>query len=410
MDLLRFITAGSVDNGKSTLIGRLLYDSKVLLKDQIAAVESASQKRGKEKIDLAMFTDGLKEERELGITIDVAYRYFSTPKRKFIIADTPGHEEYTRNMVTGASTADVALILIDATKGLTSQTFRHTIITSMLNLKHIIVCVNKMDLINFSESAFEKIKTDYVSFFENLDTKPNIIFIPISALEGDNIVDLSVNMAWYKGKTLVDILETISIHDDLVEEDNTGIFSVQMVLNKQNCALGIVTEGVFHEDDKVVIYPSKKTAEIKHLFHDKKHIKEISKGMYASIELDNNSEIDRGDTLVGSKNKSLYIKSSLRAKIVWLNENEFRSGKKYLIKQITNEQECFIDEVFYKYDSKSLLHKHKATKLCLNDIAEVSIKTSDPIVTSKYKINKATGSFLLIDPETKNTAAAGVIL
>ncbi|AUC83157.1 sulfate adenylyltransferase [Lacinutrix sp. Bg11-31] len=411
--LLRFTTAGSVDCGKSTLIGRLLYDSKSIFEDQLEAITNTSKKKGYEGIDLALFTDGLRDEREQGITIDVAYRYFTTPKRKFIIADTPGHIQYTRNMVTGASTANVATILIDARHGVIEQTKRHAFIASLLQIPHIIVCVNKMDLVDFSEDIFNKI----ISQFEDISSKmlvKDVRFIPISALLGDNVVNKSKNMDWYQDAPMLHILETMHISSDINKVD--ARFPVQTVLRPQRSEFrdyrgyaGRIASGVLRIGDEVTIMPSGFTSKIKSINTIDKTIKEAFAPMSVSITLDDDIDVSRGDMIVRSNNKPEALQD-LEVMLCWLNNSVAKPRTKYTIKHTSNTQKAIIKEVIYKIDVNSLERNSENKELKMNDISKVKIRTTKPLMVDSYRENRITGSIILIDDTTNETVAAGMIV
>ena len=411
--LLRFTTAGSVDDGKSTLIGRLLYDSKSIFEDQIKSVKQTSDRKGFENIDLALFTDGLKDEREQGITIDVAYRYFTTPKRKFIIADTPGHIQYTRNMVTGASTANVALLLIDARKGVIEQTKRHSFIASLLQISHIIVCVNKMDLVNYDQKIFN----DIVSEYEHISSKmmiKDVRYIPISALEGDNVVTRSTNMDWYQNAPLLHTLETIHISSDNNMID--ARFPVQTVLRPQNDSFrdyrgyaGRVAGGIFRVGDDVQILPSGFNSKIKAINKYDKNVSEVFAGMSAAISLEDDIDISRGDMIVKTNNTPI-ITQDITAMLCWFDDQTARPRTKYIIRHTTNEQKAIIKEIIYKIEIDTLKRNKEDQNLNMNDICKVKLRTTAPLLVDEYNTNRNTGSFILIDPATNNTVAAGMIL
>ena len=411
--LLRFTTAGSVDDGKSTLIGRLLYDSKALFEDQLAAIELTSKRKGHKGIDLALFTDGLRDEREQGITIDVAYRYFTTPKRKFIIADTPGHIQYTRNMVTGASTANVAIILIDVRHGVIEQTKRHAFIASLLQIPHVIVCINKMDLVDYSEEIYNKINIQFEEFSSKLYAK-DIRFIPISALDGDNVVNRSKNMDWYQGAPLLNTLENLHISSDINKID--ARFPVQTVLRPQREGFidyrgyaGRVASGIFRPGDKVTIMPSGFTATIKSIDTYEGSLKEAYAPMSVSITLENDIDVSRGDMIVKTTNQPKVVQE-FDTMLCWLNNNSANPKAKYTILHTSNEQKAMIKDVMYKIDINTY-HREEANKeLNMNDIARVKIRTTRPLMVDKYRDNRVTGSFVLIDDTTHETVAAGMIL
>lgn len=411
--LLRLATAGSVDDGKSTLIGRLLYDSKSIFEDQVAAIENTSKKRGYDGVDLALFTDGLRDEREQGITIDVAYRYFTTPKRKFIIADTPGHIQYTRNMVTGASTANVAIILIDARKGVIEQTKRHSYIASLLQIPHVIVCVNKMDLVEYSEEIFNNIVSDYEGFSSKLLIK-DIRFIPISALEGDNVVNESQNMDWFKGSPLLYTLETMHISSDNNKID--ARFAVQTVLRPQKNEFidyrgyaGRILSGIYRTGDEVTVLPSGFTSKIKTIDFYKDSLKEAFAPMSVSITLEDDIDVSRGDMIVKSNNQPNQSQE-FDAMICWLNGKSAQPRAKYSILHTSNEQKAMIKEVVYKVNINTYERIEDDQDLNMNDIGRIKIKTTRPIMMDSYRENRYTGSFILIDEGTNETVAAGMII
>lgn len=413
MELLRFTTAGSVDDGKSTLIGRLLYDSKSIFEDQIEAIEKAGKNQGKEKIDLALLTDGLKAEREQGITIDVAYRYFATPKRKFIIADTPGHIQYTRNMVTGASTANLAIILIDARNGVIEQTLRHAYIASLLQIPHIVVCINKMDLVNWDETIYENIKKQFMSFAPKLDVK-DIEFIPISALKGDNVVGKSKNMTWYQGTTLMYLLENIYIKGDYNHID--ARFPVQYVIRPQSdefhdyrAYAGRIDGGIFKVGDKIKIYPSGLESEIKSIDTLNGGLKEAFAPQSVAITIKDDIDISRGDMIVKSDNLCRQSQD-ITAMISWFNERPLQVKGKYALRHTTNDVKCIIQEIKYKMDINSLERNYDDKKIKMNDIARIRLKTAKPLFYDGYRKNRNTGSFVLIDEVTNETLGAGMII
>ena len=411
--LLRFTTAGSVDDGKSTLIGRLLYDSKSIFEDQLEAVENTSKRKGHEGVDLALFTDGLRDEREQGITIDVAYRYFTTPKRKFIIADTPGHVQYTRNMVTGASTANAAIILVDARHGVIEQTKRHSFIASLLQIPHVIVCVNKMDLVDYSEDAFTKVIEQYEEFSSKMLVR-DIRFIPISALKGDNVVNRSTNMDWYQGAPLLHTLETLHISSDLNKVD--ARFPVQTVLRPQNEShrdyrgyAGRVASGIFRPGDEITVMPSGFTSKIKSIDTFEGEIDEAFAPMSVSITLEDDIDVSRGDMIVRSNNKPEAVQD-LEVMLCWLNNSPAKPRAKYTIKHTSNEQRAMIQEVVYKIDINTLERKGGDSDLKMNDISKVKIRTTKPLMVDPYRENRTTGSVILVDDTTNETVAAGMIV
>lgn len=411
--LLRFTTAGNVDDGKSTLIGRLLYDSKSIFEDQLEAIESTSKRRGHEGIDLALFTDGLRDEREQGITIDVAYRYFTTPKRKFIIADTPGHIQYTRNMVTGASTANAALILIDARKGVTEQTKRHSYIASLLQIPHLIICVNKMDLVDYDEKVFKEIIESYENIASKMAIK-DIRYIPISALEGDNVVNESSAMPWYKGSPLLDVLENIHISSDLNKID--ARFPVQTVIRPQSSEFrdyrgyaGRIVSGIFRENDEIVVLPSGFSSKIKSIDLYKNSLEEAYAPMSVLITLEDDIDISRGDMIV-KKNNQPIATQEIDAMVCWFNPQIARLRTKYSLLHTTNETKAILNEIVYKIDINSLDRDMEDKNIGMNDICRIKLKTAKPIMVDPYRENRYTGSFILIDETTNETVAAGMIL
>lgn len=411
--LLRFTTAGSVDDGKSTLIGRLLYDSKSIFEDQLEAIESTSKKKGHQGVDLALFTDGLRDEREQGITIDVAYRYFTTPKRKFIIADTPGHIQYTRNMVTGASTANAAIILVDARHGVIEQTRRHSFIASLLNIPHVIVCINKMDLVDYSEEAYNNVIEQYEEFSSKMIVK-DIRFIPISALNGDNVVNRSENMDWYQGAPLLHTLETMHISSDINKVD--ARFPVQTVLRPQRDEFidyrgyaGRVASGVFRPGDEVTVLPSGFTSKIKSIDTLTGSIQEAFAPMSVSMTLEDDIDISRGDMIVRSNNTPDSLQD-IEVMLCWLHNNPAKPRAKYSIRHTSNEQKAMIKEVVYKYDINTLERIQDDKELTMNDISKVRIRTTKPLMVDSYRENRVTGSLILVDDTTNETVAAGMIV
>ncbi len=414
MELLRFTTAGSVDDGKSTLIGRLLYDSKSIFEDQLESVQRASVQKGSEHMDLALLTDGLRSEREQGITIDVAYRYFATPKRKFIIADTPGHIQYTRNMVTGASTANAALILIDARKGVIEQTYRHTYIASLLQIPNLVVCVNKMDLVDYNESNYTQIVKEFTGFATKIGVK-NITSVPISALKGDNVVIKSKKMDWYAGETLLTMLETLPIIRDY--NDDHGRFPVQYVVRPQREEYhdyrgysGKVASGIFRKGDKVKIYPSGLSSEIKsiHLFDEE--LDEAFAPMSASITLVDDIDISRGDMIVKETDDTVHKSNEVEIMMCWMNEKPMQVGAKYAVKHNVRDVRCMIKDVKYKVDVNTLEKKEDDKQIKLNDIARIQLKTTVPLFYDLYNENRHTGSLILIDEVTNETVGVGMIV
>ncbi len=411
--LLRFTTAGSVDDGKSTLIGRLLYDSKSIFEDQLEAVEASSAKKGFDYVDLSLLTDGLKSEREQGITIDVAYRYFATPKRKFIIADTPGHIQYTRNMVTGASTANLALILIDARKGLIEQTYRHSYIASLLKIPHIIVCINKMDLVNYDEAVYEKIVEDYKAFSSKLEIS-DIQFVPISALLGDNVVNRSENMDWYKGATLLHMLENVHIESDYNHIDSR--FPVQYVIRPQSKEYhdfrgyaGRVAGGIFRPGDEVLVLPSGFTSKIKTIQLGDTKLEEAFAPMSVTMTLADEIDISRGD-IIAKPNNQPQSEQDVDVMLCWMNQRPINLNSKFFIKHTTKEVRGVLKEIQYKLDINSLHRIENAQQLTMNDIARVKIRTAQPLFFDNYRKNRITGSLILVDEATNETVAAGMIV
>jgi len=412
MELLRFTTAGSVDDGKSTLIGRLLYDSKSIFQDQLEAIEKTSERRGEENVNLALLTDGLKAEREQGITIDVAYRYFHTPKRKFIIADTPGHIQYTRNMVTGASTANLAVILIDARNGVLEQTLRHSYIASLLKIPHVIIAVNKMDLVDYSQEVFEKIKDDYQKFKNKLGIQ-DARFIPISALNGDNVVVKSKNMTWYKGQTMLEILETI----DMVEDYNMKNmrFPVQYVIRPMRQEFhdyrgyaGRLVSGTVKPGDDIVVLPSGLRSKVKSVDIYKDHPDIAFAPQAITLTLEDDIDISRGDMLV--KPDDMPEKGQdIDLKICWFNPRPMLNNGKYILRHTTNDVKCMIKDVEYKININTLENNYDDKTINMNDIAKIKIRTAKPIHYDHYKNNRQTGSVIIIDEHTNETLAAGMI-
>jgi len=394
-ELLRFLTCGNVDDGKSTLIGRLLYDSKMIYEDQLAAVQTDSVKSGTTgagKVDLALLVDGLQAEREQGITIDVAYRYFSTKNRKFIIADTPGHEQYTRNMATGASTCDLAVILIDARYGVQTQTKRHSFIASLLGIKHIVIAINKMDLVDYSETTYNQIKADYLDFIKDLDGLDDIHAIPLSALDGDNVVNKSINMPWYTGASLMETLETIEISEDANFTDPR--FPVQYV-NRPNLDFrgfcGTVASGIFHQGDQITALPSGKISTIKSIVTYDGELEEAFPPMAVTFTLEDEIDISRGDTIVSSANLP-HIADKFDANIVWMTENALAPGKQYTIKLATRSIAGSIVNIQHRIDVNTLEH-HDTNTLQLNEIGLCTVSVNAPVVFDAYTRSKGTGSF-----------------
>ncbi|MBU0486886.1 MAG: GTP-binding protein [Bacteroidetes bacterium] len=413
MELLRFTTAGSVDDGKSTLIGRLLYDSKSIFEDQYEAIRQVSIQRGEEHTNLALLTDGLRAEREQGITIDVAYRYFATPKRKFIIADTPGHIQYTRNMVTGASTANLAIILVDARKGIIEQTCRHALIASLLKIPHIVICINKMDLVDYSQEVFDKISRDFKAFASKLEIQ-DVRFIPISALLGDNVVDRSKKTLWYDGPTLLYLLETIHIGSDQNLVDCR--FPVQYVVRPQTDEFhdyrgyaGRIAGGVFKPGDKVVALPSGFSSTIKSIDTMGGPIDEAFPPMSVTIRLEDEIDISRGDMIVRESNLP-EIGQDIHLMICWMNERKLQLNGKYAIKHTTREARCLVKDILYKVDINTLHRNETDKEIGMNDFARIQIRTTVPFFYDKYKLNRLTGSVILIEEGTNETVGAGMII
>ncbi|MFS4457203.1 sulfate adenylyltransferase subunit 1 [Maribacter sp. 2304DJ31-5] len=411
--LLRFTTAGSVDDGKSTLIGRLLYDSKAIFEDQLEAVESTSKQKGHEGVDLALFTDGLRDEREQGITIDVAYRYFTTPKRKFIIADTPGHIQYTRNMVTGASTANAAIILVDARHGVIEQTKRHAFIASLLQIPHLIVCINKMDLVDFKEDAYDQVLKQFEDFSTKLFVK-DVRFIPISALLGDNVVNRSENMDWYKGAPLLHTLETLHISSDINKVDSR--FPVQTVLRPQRDEYidyrgyaGRISSGIFRPGEQITVLPSGFTSIIKTIEGPTGLVEEAFAPMSVSITLEDDIDVARGDMIVRSNNMP-EPSQEMEVMLCWLNSNSSKPRAKYKVRHTSNEQTAMIKEVIYKININTLGREFDDKEMNMNDICKVKLRTVKPLMIDSYRDNRMTGSLILIDENTNETVAAGMIV
>ena len=407
MDMLRFTTAGSVDDGKSTLIGRLLYDSKAIFEDQMESIEQASLRRGDETVDLALLTDGLRAEREQGITIDVAYRYFATPKRKFIIADTPGHIQYTRNMVTGASNAELAIILIDARKGVLTQSKRHGFLASLLQIPHMLVAVNKMDLVDYDEETYNNIVREYTEFTSKLSA-PNLIFLPISALNGDNVVDESENMPWYKGPTLLHHLENVSVGGSRNLVDFR--FPVQLALRPNQDFRGFagqIASGSVSPGEDVVILPSGLESRVKSIVTLNGEIPEAAAGDSIALTLEDEIDISRGDMIVRKKNLP-NVANQLECILCWMNETPLNTDSAYILQHTTRQVRTYVSELNYRIDVDTL-HRNPADTLNLNEIGRVKLTTTQPLYFDPYRINRNTGSFILIDPSTNVTVAAGMI-
>jgi sulfate adenylyltransferase subunit 1 len=413
MDLLRFTTAGSVDDGKSTLIGRLLYDSKAIFEDQLEAIERATEQRGEEHLNLSLLTDGLRAEREQGITIDVAYRYFATPKRKFIIADTPGHIQYTRNMVTGASTANLAIILVDARKGVLEQTCRHSFIASLLRIPHVVVCINKMDLVDFKQEIYDDIVAKYSEFASRLEI-PDIKFIPISALHGDNVVDKSDRMPWYKGSSLLYTLETVYIGSDANHVDPR--FPVQTVIRPNSDEhhdfrgfAGRVAGGVFKVGDEVLALPSGFTSRIKSLHGPDGHVPEAFSPMSAVMTLEDEIDISRGDMIVKQNNQP-HVSQDVEAMVCWFSDRKLQPNGKYILRHTTKEVKCIVKAVRYKVNINTLHKLEGDLEIGMNDIGRIQLRTTSPLFYDAYKRNRNTGSLLLVDEFTNATVGAAMII
>jgi bifunctional enzyme CysN/CysC len=413
-EMLRFATAGSVDDGKSTLIGRLLYDSKAIFEDQLESVERTSRQRGDEYTNLALLTDGLRAEREQGITIDVAYRYFATPRRKFIIADTPGHIQYTRNMVTGASTADLALVLIDARKGILEQSRRHAFLAALLRVPHLVLCVNKMDLVDYDQATFERIKDEFRQFATKLDV-PDLTFIPISALKGDNVVTRSPNTPWYEGSSLLHHLEEVHIASDRNLID--ARFPVQYVIRPMSDEhhdyrgyAGTIAGGVFKAGDEVIVLPSGFTSTIKSIDTADGTVAEAFDPMAVVITLNDEIDISRGDMICRPHNQP-RTGQDVDAMVCWMTEQgELAPGRKYSLKHTTRSVRALVKGLHYRLDINTLHREHDAGSLRLNEIGRVSLRTTQPLFFDDYRRNRETGSFILIDEATHNTVAAGMIV
>ena len=414
MDLLRFSTAGSVDDGKSTLIGRLFHDTKAIFEDQLEAIEKTSKQRGDENLNLALLTDGLRAEREQGITIDVAYRYFATPRRKFIIADTPGHIQYTRNMVTGASTANLALILVDARHGVVEQTRRHAFIADLLGIKHVAVCINKMDLVGYEEEAYGKVLQQFMEFSSRLENLTELTFIPISALKGDNVVDRSENMDWYKGPPLLYHLENVYVGSDANHID--ARFPVQWVIRPHSDKhhdfrgfAGRVAGGVFKTGDDVVVLPSGFSTKIKKILLADQELQEAFYPQSVTILLEDEIDVSRGDMLVKPNNQPTSSQD-LEAQICWFSSSKkLKKGVKCLFRQTTKEVQAIVSEVRYKIDVNTLRKNEEELEFEMNDIGRICLRVSSPIFYDSYRRNRNTGSFILVDPFSNETLAAGMM-
>ncbi|NYT96648.1 sulfate adenylyltransferase subunit 1 [Salinispora sp. H7-4] len=414
MDLLRFATAGSVDDGKSTLIGRLLYDTRSLFADQLAAVEAVSAARGDEYTNLALLTDGLRAEREQGITIDVAYRYFATPRRKFIIADTPGHIQYTRNMVTGASTADLALILVDARKGLVEQSRRHAFLCSLLRVPHLVLCVNKMDLVDWSREVYEKIADEFTAFAAKLDA-PDLTVVPVSALHGDNIVSRSERMPWYEGPSLLHHLERVHIASDRNLVDVR--FPVQYVIRPQSTTVtdyrgyaGQVASGVLKPEDEVMVLPSGFTSRIAAVETADGPVPEAFPPMSVTVRLTDEIDISRGD-MICRPNNAPVVAQDIEAMVCWMDETRpLQLGGRYVIKHTTRSARAILRGLHYRLDINSLHRDESAGELKLNEIGRVRFRTMVPLLVDEYRRNRTTGGFVIIDETTNRTVGAGMIV
>jgi sulfate adenylyltransferase large subunit len=412
-DLLRFTTAGSVDDGKSTLIGRLLYDTKTIFEDQLAHIEDVSKRRGDERTNLAYLTDGLRAEREQGITIDVAYRYFATPRRKFIIADCPGHVQYTRNMVTGASTANLAIVLVDARHGLMEQSKRHAFIASLLRIPHVVFAVNKMDLVGWSEQRFREIETDFRNFAARLDVQ-DITFIPISALLGDNVVDRSPNMPWYHGSTLLYHLETVHIASDRNLVDVR--FPVQWVIRPQSDEhhdfrgyAGVVSGGVMKPGDEVVVLPSGLTSKIERIETLDGPLDAAFAPMSVIVHLADDVDVSRGDMLCRPNNQPI-VGQDLDAMVCWMTDKPLAPRGRYALKHTTRWARVVVTDLLYRLDIHTSHREEGVAQLGLNDLGRIRLRSTTPIVYDPYRRNRATGSFILVDEATNATVAAGMLL
>lgn len=412
-ELLRFTTAGSVDDGKSTLIGRLLFDAKAIFEDQLEAIRLTSERRGGDEVDLSLLTDGLKAEREQGITIDVAYRYFSTPKRKFIIADTPGHIQYTRNMVTGASTANVALVLVDARHGVIEQTKRHAFLASLLQIPHLVVCINKMDLVDYKEDVYNNIKAEFEKFSFKLDVK-DVHFIPISALKGDNIVDRSQNMPWFEGSTLLYYLENVHIGSDHNFID--ARFPIQHVIRPNTDEFhdyrgyaGRVAGGIWKKGDQVTLLPSGFQSKIAKIDSMDGELEEAYPPLSVTLLLEDDLDLSRGEMIVRENNQP-NVEQDIELMICWFSEKPMQLNGKYTLFHTTREARCVIKEIRYKLNINTLHRDQEDLKIGMNDIGRISIRTTKPLFFDSYRKNRITGSVILIDEGTNATVAAGMII
>ncbi|TXK36725.1 GTP-binding protein [Pontibacter qinzhouensis] len=412
MDILRFITAGSVDDGKSTLIGRLLYDTNQIYLDQIEAIETSGRVNEDGNIDLSLLTDGLKAEREQGITIDVAYKYFNTPRRKFIIADAPGHIQYTRNMVTGASNSNLSIILVDARNGVQEQTRRHSIISSLLGIPHLVICINKMDLVGYDEAVYNQIVEDYKQFSKKLHSK-DITFIPVSALKGDNIVTRSTEMDWYNGPNLLEHLEQVPVSSDF--NLTCPRFPVQYVIRPHTHEhhdyrgyAGKVISGVYSKGDKVIVLPSGQTSTIKSVEMGGKELEEAFAPMSVVLQLEDDVDISRGDVIVRQED-NLDVSKEFEALVCWMNAKALRPGAKLLLRHNSTETRAIVREIQYKVDVNTLDNIEDVDQVQLNDICRVQIRTATPLLLDKYENNRANGGFILVDETSYTTVGAGMV-
>lgn len=412
MDILRFITAGSVDDGKSTLIGRLLYDSKSIMIDQLEAIEKQTKNKDAGEIDLALLTDGLRAEREQGITIDVAYKYFSTPKRKFIIADAPGHIQYTRNMITGASNTDLIIILVDARHGVVEQTRRHSIIASLLKIPHVVVAINKMDMVNYSQDVYNNIVIDYSAFAIELGLK-NVTYIPISALTGDNIVDISPITTWYEGPSLLSFLENVEVQDDLNYTEQR--FPVQYVIRPQTDDLhdyrgyaGRIISGVYRKGDKVAVLPSGLTSKISRIEKDGIEVDDAFAPQSIIIHLEDDIDISRGDVIVSEDNNA-KMEQEIEVLLCWMDSKPLRAGSRYLLQLNTRTVKSIIKEIQYKLDVNTLDKVYETDQAVLNDVVRVTIRTASPLVFDSYEDLRNGGGAILIDETSNVTVGAALI-